>query len=339
MGKFKLGIIGCGRIVEVGHSKALKALADEVEVVALADPSEERLKTIGNDLGVDAKNRFKDYKDMLRKVRLDFVDIALPHFLHVEAIEEAARAKVNIISEKPLATNLEEVERIEEAIERNGVQLGVLHNYIYIPQYRRAIELIEEGAIGKPFLIRSEGLGGGHWPGTPSYDPDWRTKRTKSGGGCLLDNGYHNVYLARAMMRSPVKYVYAQIGTFVQPIDVDDLAVVLFKHENGGTSSIQVGWAVKGGGARVNEVHGTKGSISFDKKENPLALYDNERGGWEYPQVCGDENSFTGIMGDILRAVRGGKPVPAGVQEARKNLEIVMAAYESARRGDVVEVD
>ena len=338
---FKLGIIGCGRIVEEGHSKAYRALTDEVEVVAISDPSPERLKVIGDILGVDKSHHFQDYKDMLAKVELDIVDVAVPHFLHEKIVIDCAEAGLDILSEKPLATNLEEVDRMLAAIEKSKVKLGVFHNYKYMPFYQKAIELIEDGAIGKPFFVRSEGLSGGHYPGAKGYDPDWRTKSAASGGGCLLDNGYHNVYLIREMMASPIESVYASVGTYVQPIDVDDLAVVNFRHKNGGTSILMVSWAIRAGGIRANEVHGTEGTISFDKKEGDIALYRNAIGDWEYFNL-GDgarpSEVFAEIINDCFQAIKKGERLPVDGKEARRNLEIIMAAYESAKTGRVIKV-
>ncbi len=336
---FKLGIIGCGRIVECAHIGALKSLADEVRVIAVSDKSEERLEVVSKLLAPEDVKGYADYKKMLREEELDFVDIAVPHFLHKEILIASARAGVNIIIEKPLATTLEEADLMLEAVEENKVNLCVLHNYRYNPYTAKALELIREGKIGKPFLIRNEGLGGSHWSGAKGYDPDWRTKSSKSGGGCLLDNGYHNIYLAREMMQSPVKSVYARAGTFVQDIDVDDTAVLLLNHESGGTSSIQVSWGVKAGGVRANEVHGDKGSISFTREDRPLSLFSNRTGEWEYPELKDEpKGSFAGLMHDCFEAVRRGRPVPTDGKEARRNLEIIMAAYESAKTGKVVKV-
>lgn len=336
---FKLGIIGCGRVVELGHIDALKSLSDEVQVIAISDPFEERLEVISKLLDIENSKCYNDHQKMLEEENLDFVDIAVPHFLHKEILIACAKAKVNIIIEKPLATTLEDADLMLEAVEQNNVNLCVLHNYRYDSPASRALELIKEGRIGKPFLIRSEGLGGSHWPGVSSYDPDWRLKSSRSGGGCLLDNGYHNIYLSCEMMQSPVKSVYARTGTFVQDIDVEDTAILLLNHENGGTSSIQVSWGVKAGGVAVNEIHGDKGSISFTKEGRPLSVFSNQTSQWEYPDLTAkSKNGFTGLMHDCFEAVREGKPVPTDGKEARRNLEIILAAYESARTGKVVEV-
>ena len=118
----EMGIIGCGRIVEQGHVAALEALCKKVRVVAVADPTEERRNFIGEKFGVDAEVRFADYKDMLRNVELDFVDQALPHALHEEAVVATAEAGVHILTEKPLTTDLASARRMVDAVEKKRRQ-------------------------------------------------------------------------------------------------------------------------------------------------------------------------------------------------------------------------
>ena len=339
---FKMGIIGCGRVVETGHTPALKSLKEDglVKVVSLADPAEERRKAIGDAFSVPEKCRYESHSQMLDDEALDFVDIALPHFLHGKVTIDCARTGVNIISEKPLATNLAEADSIIKACDEAGVTLAVLHNYRYNPAMRKALELARAGEIGEVFLVRYEGLGGSHWHGTEAYDPDWRTKKARAGGGCLIDNAYHNIYLVREFMASGIVGVYAQIETYARPIDVDDTALVLFRHENRGTSSIQVSWGVSARGRGMREVHGKEGSIVIGRDDKPLGLYKNSTGEWTYPEVEAEyENSFAGIMADIFQAVERDEPVPTDGLEARRNLEAVMAAYQSAERGEAVKVN
>jgi len=325
-------VIGCGRIVAEGHAHAFQALKDRVQVIAVADPVPERRALIGEMLGVPEGARFADYRDLLSRETPDFVDLALPHFLHEEVTIACAQAGRHILSEKPLATSLESADRILEAVDKAGVYLGIMHNYRYLPHNARALELIAEGRIGDPFFVRSEGLGGGHYRGASEYDPHWRARSERSGGGALLDNGYHNIYMAEALMGSPVKSVYAHIGTYVQKQDVDDLAVVLLEHENGGVSSIQVSWAVRGGGQWVSEVHGTAGSLRFINGR--LELFENDRGEWQ-PQDAGGfdhRSSFVKLFSEFITALEQGRPPRLDGRAARHNLAIVMAAYESSRR-------
>jgi predicted dehydrogenase len=292
----KLGIIGCGRIVEFAHVDALKRLADEVEVAALSDPSGVRLETVGKMLQIGADHRYEDYREMLKREDLDFVDIAVPPFLHEKVLLDCAEAKVHVIMEKPIAGTLEEVDRMLEAVEANQITLAVLHNYRYSPGATRALELVKQGRIGVPFLFRSEVLSAGYWPGAEGYDPAWRTKRK--------------------IMQSPVVSVYAQIRTFMYEMDVDDTAVLILTHANGGITNIQVSWAVKNGAAGIHEVYGRKGAISFipgifakkpvDRDSHRVLVFDYAMETREHPEVdYGYENSFLGPGRSLRWASKG----------------------------------
>jgi len=335
---FKLGIIGCGRIVEAGHVKAFALLGRDVRVVAVSDVVGNRADVIGETLGVSPEHRYTDYRRMLRREALDFVDVALPHFLHKRAVIDSAKAGVHIITEKPLAVNLREVDAMLAAVEKAGVELCVLHNYRYTSPKRAALRLIKRGVLGDVFFTRMERLSGGHWPGAAGYDPAWRTKSARAGGGCLIDNGYHTIYLAREAMDSPVTRVYAHVATHLQPIDVEDLAVLTLEHDNGGVSVIQSAWSIKGPSMGGEEFHGTRGSLRFGFEGHPVAVHNNKSGKWTYPQVpkqYGGE-SFASIMHDCFKAVREGGRVPTDGWEARRNLEVVVAAYKSAKTGRAV---
>lgn len=350
----KIGIIGCGRIVEVAHAGAFAKLRKLFQVTALADPSPERLKLVSNMLKkarLPEPTVYQDYRKMLEAEKLDAVDMALPHFLHHQAVMDVVAAKVNIFTEKPLAVNTKQAEQMIAACKQARLALVIFHNYLYIPQFAKAIELVQAGAIGKPFLMRSEGVGGGHWPGTPSYDPDWRTKASLAGGGCLLDNGYHNLYLARAFMQDDVNQVYASINTYSQKINVDDTAAVMLRHKRGGTSTILVAWSIPASGVTAQEIHGTEGSISFTLAKpgapegDTLALHCNKTGKWTWPSFSKMEgDSFVGILREwgtkvdtwIANGRRG--TAPANTPEALRNLQIIDAAYESSKTGKAVNV-
>jgi len=336
---FKLGIIGCGRIAEEGHAPALEELRNEVQVTALADSSRERLRVLGTRFNVPEGSRYTNYKRLLDAERLDIVDIALPHFLHEKAAVAAAQHKVNILIEKPLATSVKSAGRIVNAVNENGVIMCVFHNYRYNPVFMTALDLVKSGKIGTPFLLRMEGLGGGHYPGTAAYDPNWRTKMKRAGGGCLIDNGYHNIYLAQEMMGSPVVSVYARINTYTRQIDVDDTAALLMKHANNGTTSLQVSWGVTAGGQAVHELHGTEGSLFFYRDNKPVALFSNATKTFEYPELkSGSPNSFAGLMHDFFESLRTGSRPPTTGEEARQTLQIVMAAYKSGKTGKAVRL-
>ena len=328
-----VGIVGCGRIVEEGHAPAFEALANRFRVVAVADASGERRDLIGDRFGVPETNRFPDWDGLFACPDVELIDMALPHSLHKDSCIAAAATGKPILMEKPMATSMVDADEIMAAVERSGAPACIIHNYGYFPDLAKALELIRAGAIGEPFLVRSEGLSSGHWPGTSAYDPGWRTRAGMAGGGPLIDNAYHNLYGAAAMMRSPVSEVFARLGTFVREIEVEDTVVVTLRHENGGISSVQVAWSA-GASKRVQEVHGTEGSLLFDHDGHALALLRGEE--WEYPAVEEGLWGFAGLFQDYADALESGGPPPVPFSEGYRNLQVVMAAYESNRTGGPV---
>ncbi len=338
-----IGIIGCGRIVEEGHAPALTRLADYARVVALADPSQERRSIVANALDVLRAQQYDSWQALLSSgQKLDAVIIALPHFLHKASIADAAAAGVDIISEKPLAATLEEIDHIGETIRKAQVRLAVIHNYTYSPAVEAGVRAIRDGRIGDTFFIRSESLGGSHYRGRDPKAPDWRTQAAMGGGGVLTDNGYHNMYLSEAEAQSRVVRVYASVGRYVREQDVDDNAVVMLTHANGATTSVQVSWAVNGGGLPVHEVHGTKGSIRYSQEGMPAEIHENSVGEWRSlvsPEEAGQwTDAFYGALRDILAAWADGRNAPTGFKEARHNLAILQAAYLSSKRSQAVEL-
>jgi len=88
---FRIGIIGCGRIVEEAHAPALVSLHDRAAIVALADPSDERRAAVA-ELLPTAPSEYADWRHMLAAGELDVAVIAVPHHLHARAICDAAEA-------------------------------------------------------------------------------------------------------------------------------------------------------------------------------------------------------------------------------------------------------
>ena len=86
----RLGLIGCGGIVQNTHARAYQALTDIVQVTALADVVPENLQKIGELFGVPTENRYTDYREMLEQAAINVVTIATPHSFHAEQVIEAA---------------------------------------------------------------------------------------------------------------------------------------------------------------------------------------------------------------------------------------------------------
>ncbi len=331
-----VGIVGCGRIIEDGHAPAFQKLTDRFKVVAVADTTPDRRDTVGDMLDVPVDNRLANWNDLLALDEVELVDMALPHFLHLESAVAAAKSGKKILMEKPMATSMDEADQIMEAIREHDATACIAHNYLYRNSVMTALKLIEEGAIGEPFFFRQGAFMPRHYAGTATYDSGWRAKSGRSGGGALIDNAYHYLYLAAAFIGSPVASVFTKMDTFVHDIDVEDTVLMSLTHANGRFSAIETGWST-GAAEPVDEIHGTEGTIAFRRREPHLRLYRN--GEWEdLDSEAGFTWGFDNLFAAYADALEAGKPPPVSFEDGYTNIKVVMAAYESGRTGKQVDI-
>ena len=343
----RLGLIGCGGIVQITHARAYRALSDTVQITALADVVPENLQKIGEVFDVPTENRYTDYREMLEHAALDVVTIATPHSLHAEQVIEAANAGVAIISEKPMATNLAEADAILEAVRQNDVPYTVVHNYIFTVGMRVAMTELE--ALGKPHFGRSTGMGlkpadfSADHP-TPAFA--WRASKAK-GGGCIIDTSYHEIYSVCTLMQSPVRYVEGRVQTMQLDIDVDDIAMLLCEHENGAITTVSGAWCVPGTDSGWCEMHAENGSLRVNHRhnvENALRRF-TRADGWqqlELPEF--DEAERTDASGharyfmETFNAIAAGTAVPVRPEMAYHNLSIIEAARKATTERRAIEI-
>ena len=333
----RVGIIGCGQIAARGHLEGYTALADRISVVAVADPAAERRDLLGDHFQIPAEARYADYHELLARGDLDFVDICLPHHLHHPATLAAAAAGHNILLEKPIAARENEALEMIAAVEKAGIVFSLIHNYSRQSVPARILELVHAGAIGTPYLVRYEGFGDYHYLGTAAYDPSWRADAGRGGGGALLDNGYHSIYLARYVMQSEVREVFGAVGTFARDFEVEDTALALLRHESGAITSIQNGWgADKSMPAR--EVQGSEGSILLrGNTEHPIELWKGDQCAYPAPMPA-EPSDYAQIFSAYCDALDGKGPVPTPAEDGLMNLRIILAAYEASRTGSVIKL-
>ena len=177
----RLGLIGCGGIVRIAHATGYRSIPELVQVTALADPVGDNLQQMGEMLAVPPERRYADHRHMLEHAGLDAVTIATPHHLHAAHAMDAAAAGVAVISEKPMATSVEEAQQVLAAVERHGVPYAVVHNFLFTPGMERARALLAEGVVGTPFFGRAKSLFN---KTDDRADPnnEWRASRAAGGG-------------------------------------------------------------------------------------------------------------------------------------------------------------
>ncbi len=342
MSKVNVGLIGTGFVGDI-HAAAFKMVPD-AQVVAVASPTPGKAKAFAEERGIP--RALEDYRDLLALDEVDMVTLCLPNDLHAQVTIDAAAAGKHVVCEKPLCRTLEEADRMIEACRRAGVLLMYAEELCFAPKYVRAKTLVDEGALGRAFLVKqSEEHFGPHMP--------WFWDVERSGGGVLLDMGCHSIEYARWVFGKPrVKSVLASLGTYVHGAKTrgEDHSFCIVEYEGGKTGLAENSWAKTGGVDDRCEIYGSGGFTRADLLRGTSLLTYSESGyGYAVEKVASTSGytftmfeeiwnyGFPQEMAHFVRCVRGEEePVETG-EDGREVLKIICAAYESAGTGRRIE--
>jgi predicted dehydrogenase len=336
--KVRYGLVG-SQFISTIHAESLRSVAD-AEVLAVMSPTPGNAARFAAHHGIP--HHFTQLEDMLALPELDAIVIGAPNYLHCDITLAAAAAGKHVICEKPLCMNLAEADRMIEACKRAGVLLLYAEELLFTPKYVRLKQLLDEGALGKPVLIKQSEKHDG--PHAPHF---WDVER--SGGGVTMDMGCHAIEFFRWMLgRAKVRSVYAQMGTYVHTDKTlgDDNSILILEFENDVVAMAEESWSKLGGMDDCAEVHGSEGVAYADVLQgNSIPTYSSKgigyavekagnTVGWSY--VIYEEAWNYGFPQEFAHftdcILNGATPLVTG-EDGRAVLEIIFAAYESAGTG------
>ncbi|PID56803.1 inositol 2-dehydrogenase [candidate division KSB3 bacterium] len=331
----RVGLVGLGRMGTM-YAQHLAFAVPDAELAALAT----RRVHIARDLArqCDVAAIYTDPCQLFQQESLDAVVIATPTATHKDFIMAAARAGKHIFCEKPIALTLEETDEALQAVREAGVVLQVGFMRRCDAGYAAAKQQIADGVIGEPVMYK----GIGRDPVPPPLD----YARPEISGGLLLDLGSHDFDLARWLMGSEVSRVCTEAGTLVFPDlktigDIDN-AVVNLRFENGSIGNIDVSRnAVYGYDIRT-EILGAEGCLQIGYlRHTPLVVMTRTRG-VSHDTVPFFLERFSPAYKEqirlFIRAICEGTAPLADGHDARKALEIGLAAIRSYKTGQPVEL-
>lgn len=270
----------------------------------------------------------------------EFVVIALPNYLHEEAVMLCVKHKKAVLCTKPLGRTAEEALRMTFACEKAGVFAGYLEDLCYTPKFLKSVKSVEDGAIGRVLWAKSRET-------HPGPHADWFWDMEKAGGGAVIDLGCHCIEIARNFIGKDVLPVEVMCwaDTQVKPIDAEDHAIGLVKYENGAIGQFEVSWTFRGGMDLRDEVMGTEGTIwvnSFlrtgfemftsGNTDNYVAEKAETNVGWQFP--VGDEAHELGyptMFNDMFDAYEKGHQPRETFYDGYVVNAIIDAAYKSAK--------
>jgi len=328
--KVRIGLIGAGGIAGA-HVAGYRRNPDTVDFAAIADPVRESAeKRRGED---DRVRIYADYREMIAAGGLDAVDICLPHHLHADAVIAAADAGLHVLCEKPLCLTLDEAGAIAAAVERTGVTVMCAHNQLFQPAVAAAKDLIESGALGRVYEVRT----------TDSFFNDftiesmgWRARAATSGGGELIDTGYHPLYLLQHLAGGTPVEVGAMLSRHrLEFMEGEDSAQVLVRYDNGVVGHVTTSWAYEPAvGTEKFSLVGEKGSLSSDG----TTLHVRVRGEEPVTTTFEPVHEFAAEVAHFAECLlEGRRPIQTHV-EGIDVLGVILAAYESATTGSIAGV-
>ena len=356
MEKVKVGIIGTGGISNA-HMGGYKAIPDRVEMTAVCDIDEEKVKAYAERYNVP--RWYTDYNEMLAKENLDAVSVTTWNAAHKGAAIAALNAGVNVICEKPMAMNTAEAEEMKAVAEKNGkvLQIGFVRRYGADAAMLK--KFIDAGTLGdlyyaKATYLRRSGCPGG-WFGDKSY----------SGGGPLIDLGVHVMDLVRYLAGCP-KPISAYGATFNNlgpdrasgaksnlgyeskqaksqyQFNVEDFTSAMIRFDNGLVLTVEASFNlnIKEDSSDI-QLFGTKGgtkigdTTEFFTDMNGEFINITPAGGGAQFQFT---QSFNAEIAHFIDCVQYGVPCRAPAEDGVILMKMIDAIYKSAETGHEVEI-
>ena len=285
---------------------------------------------------------YDDAEALLRNEELDFVDIITEVGGHAPLVHLAAKYRVPVICQKPMAADVSTAEGMVAACKEAGVPFFVHENFRYQVPVRRFKELLDEGVVGDPFRARIQ-----FNHGFPVFDNQPFLKTLEK--LILTDLGSHMLDLARFLFGEP-RSLYCQHLQSRSDIAGEDVASVMLKFEDV-ICYCEMSQSSKTEWGRFPEtfiyVEGTEGTLDLGPDfwirattaDGTLSRrYPPPRFEWADPDYDVAHASMVPIHQAFIEALRTGVPPETSGQDNLKTLKLVYQAYDSAEQNQIIDL-
>lgn len=338
--RIKVAVIGCGRIAK-NHFDSINQHASEMELVALCDTDLHILADMERRYQVPG---FRNYEDLLRESPADLVILCTPSGLHPQQTISAAQACKHVMTEKPMATRWKDALAMVRACDEAKKRLFV------VKQNRRNATLqllkraVTEKRFGRIYMVHLNVF----WTRPQSYYDQGKWRGTwELDGGALMNQASHYVDLLEWLI-GPIADVQAMTGTLARDIEVEDTGILNVRWRSGALGSMAVTMltypknyegsitilgekgTVRVGGVAVNDIQ----TWEFDEEKE----YDAQvrEANYQTTSVYGFGHPL--YYKNVIDVLRGTAEPETDGREGLKSLEVLIAAYLSARDGRTVSL-
>lgn len=345
-----IAIAGCGKVAHL-HARAIGQI-ESVSLQAAWSRSRESAAKFAKQYNIEP---YDDISRMVKENRIDIVIVCTPHPFHRQPCIAAALSGANVLVEKPLASSLEDCDRMIQACRENHVKLGVISQRRWFEPVRRVKEAIEAGKIGNPVFGTVNVLG---WRDKDYYDADeWRGTWDMEGGGVLVNQAAHQLDILLWYM-GEIDEVFGAWENLNHPyIKVEDTALAIIRFKSGALGNVIVSNSQKPGICGKVHVHGRNGASVGVQTDGGAMFIAGMTGISEPPvndiwSIPGEENLpalwkqedetfFSGIdptvyfmkcqIEDFRDAITDGREPMVTGDFGRKTVELFTAIYRSQR--------
>ena len=337
--KIRLGIVGCGRI-SGNHFGSIETHGADIELAAICDNNAEVLAAHKQKYEIKA---YQKLDEMLTNEKLDLVVLCTPSGLHAEQAITVAKHGVHVMTEKPMATRWQDGVSMVKACDDAGIHLFVVKQNRSNSTLQLLKRAVDEKRFGKIHMVHLNVF----WTRPQTYYDQAKWRGTwEFDGGAFMNQASHYVDLLDWLI-GPVDKVQAMMTT-THDIEVEDTGVMNVRWRNGALGSMSVTMltypknlegsitilgetgTVRIGGVAVNDIL----HWEFDEPRDYDAKI--ETANYETQSVYGFGHPL--YYKNVIDVLRGNAEPEIDGREGLKSLELLIAAYLSARDGRTISL-
>jgi predicted dehydrogenase len=338
----RFGLLGCG-IIGRYHAEAISGTENAV-LQAVADVEGSRAGEFSARYGGTA---YASLEQMLGDPAVDVVSICTASALHAGQAVATMKSGRHVVVEKPMAIALSQCDEMIRTSRETRKYLAVIFQNRFRPIYREMKSLIDSGRLGTLVSANAELK----WYRSQEYydSGGWRGSWAMDGGGALMNQTIHYVDLLLWLM-GPVRAVQAYTGTLTHDIETEDVAVAALEFASGALGILQGTTSAYPGLWTRLEVNGEAGALAVQNDRFTVRYLADEQdveagpyGLPEVPMLAPEKADFsTGWhqeqICEVIRCIEQDRQPPIDGLEGRRSVELILAAYDSARTHREVQI-
>jgi UDP-N-acetylglucosamine 3-dehydrogenase len=271
---------------------------------------------------------YSNTEKLLSNIQVDGAIICTDNKGHHDSVIACARANIQMLCEKPIATTLEDAREMLALCGAHDVSLGICFPVRQSPVIQQARELIRQGGLGEVLAIKATNHG--TMPGGWFVDP------ARSGGGAIIDHTVHVADALRWMLGAEFTRVFALASTRLHDIPVEDCGLLSLEMNNGVFVTLDTSWSRPHQSSPLwgdvsLRIVGTAGVLDLELFPWTINFFSEEAG--KHLAVPCDGNLNQKMLNNFIQVIAGQEKITADGRDGLRALEVVCAAYKSLASG------